>query len=112
MITCKECGGECCKKLAFQIEAPKNPVDYGDIKWYLYHKDVIVYIDNSGDWMVQVPIKCTKLDKNNRCTIYDERPPICRLSKVEECEKNTNEMDVVFRTVEDLEKYMKQKKII
>jgi Fe-S-cluster containining protein len=106
MITCLECRGECCKKLAFNIEAPKNIIDFQDIKWYLYHEGVIVYIDNEGDWMVQVPVKCTKLGKNGRCTIYEDRPPICRMSKVEDCEKNTDEMAVVFRTVKDLESYM------
>ena len=111
MITCEECGGECCKKFAVQIEAPKSMVDYHDIKWYLYHTGVIVYIDNEGDWLVQIPIKCEKLDKNGRCTIYDKRPPICRTAKLEECEKNTNEMAVVFKDVEALEKYMKKKKL-
>jgi len=107
-ITCDKCNGECCKKLAFIIDSPKNIIDYEDIKWYIYHEDTIVYIDNEGDWMVQVPVKCKKLDKNNKCTIYERRPPICRMSKVEECEKNTNEMDVVFNTVKDLEIYMKK----
>ena len=108
-ITCEKCKGECCKKLAFHIETPLNIIDYQDIKWYLYHEKTIVYIDNEGDWMVQIPVKCTKLGKDNKCKIYDKRPPICRLSKVEECEKNINEMAVVFNTVKDLEKYMKKK---
>ena len=80
------------------------------MKWYLYHEGIEIYIDNEGDWMVQVPIKCEKLDKNNKCTIYEDRPPICRMSKVKDCEKNTNEMDVVFKTVKDLEKYLKNRK--
>lgn len=108
MVTCEECEGECCKKLAFHVEARLKKEDFEDLKWYLYHEGVIVYIDNEGDWMVQVPIKCTKLDKNGRCTIYDKRPPICRKSEVEDCEKNTNEMAVVFKTAKDLEKYMKE----
>ncbi len=112
MITCEECGGECCRKIAFHIETPKNVIDFEDVKWYLYHEGILVYIDNEEDWMVQVPIKCTKLDKDGKCTIYNKRPPICRMSKVEECEKNTNEMNVVFRNVADLEGYMKQQKII
>lgn len=112
MIDCKQCGGECCKKLAFQISKPKTVRDFEDMKWFLYHEGVIIYIDNEGSWLVQVPTRCTKLDKNDRCTIYDKRPPVCRFSKVEECEMNTNEMDVVFNTIEDLEKYMKKRKII
>lgn len=112
MMTCKECGGECCKKLAFNVQPRLTKHDFEDLKWYLYHEGVIVYIDNEGDWMVQVPIKCTKLDKNNRCTIYDKRPPICREAKLEDCEMNTNEMAVVFETPEDLDAYMKEKKII
>ena len=112
MVTCDECGGECCKKLAFHVEAPATRNDFEDMKWYLYHEGAIVYIDNEGDWMVQVQIRCSKLDKNGRCTIYEKRPPICRDSKVEECEKNANEMSIVFRNVKELEEYMKEKKII
>ena len=111
MVNCFECGGECCKKLAFNIDAPKTKSDFEDIKWFLFHENTIVYIDNEGDWLVQVPARCTKLDKNGRCTIYEKRPPICRNSKLEDCEKNTNEMDIVFETAEDLEKYMQQRKM-
>lgn len=106
MINCSECRGECCKKLAFQVEKPRTKEDFEDMKWYLYHEGVLVYIDNCGDWMVQVPVKCTKLDKDGRCTIYKDRPPICRNSAVKDCEMNTNEMDVIFKTVEDLEDYI------
>ncbi len=110
LVTCNKCGGECCKKLAFLIDKPKTKADFEDMKWYLYHKGVEIYIDNEGDWMVQVPVKCSYLDKNWKCTIYAKRPPICRDSKLEDCEKNTNEMDVVFKTVKDLEKYMNKRK--
>jgi len=112
MTTCEECKGECCRKLAFHIQEPKSMIDFEDMKWYLYHEGCILYIDNEGDWLVQVPVKCAKLDRNGRCSIYDRRPPICRLSKVEECEKNIDEMKVVFRTVKDLENYMRKKGIL
>lgn len=111
IVTCDKCRGECCRKIAFHIGPVYTKEDYEDMKWYLYHEGVIVYIDNEGDWLAQVPVKCSKLDEKGRCTIYDKRPPICRQSKVEECEMNSDEMSVIFNTVEDLEKYMRKKRI-
>lgn len=107
-ISCSECRGECCRKIAFQIPAPVTLTDFEDIKWYIYHENALVYIDNDGDWLVQVPLKCTKLDSEGRCIIYEDRPPICRMSRTEDCEMNSREMDVVFRNALEVDEYARQ----
>ena len=109
MITCEECGGECCRKLAVEIETPRRKGDFEDIKWYMYHPGTYVYIDVNGKWCLQWNIKCKHL-KNGRCMIYEKRPPVCRIANVKECEKNEKDVRVFFNNVEELEKWMKTKK--
>ena len=97
MITCDNCSGDCCKTIAIYIDKPKSKDDFEDIKWYLYHENVYVYIDNKNDWLVLFPSKCMHL-KNGRCAIYDKRPPVCREAKIAECERNIKETKVLFKT--------------
>ncbi len=110
MITCKDCNGDCCRKLAVQIDTPKTKRDFEDIKWYLYHEGISVYIDNEGDWLVQLPSRCTHLKRDGKCAIYERRPPVCREAKVSECERNIKETRVLFSKPEDIEKYLKKKR--
>jgi uncharacterized protein len=107
MITCDKCNGLCCRRIAIRIEPPTSKSDFEDVKWYLYHENLSVYIDNEDDWLVLVPNKCKHLDSKGMCKIYDKRPPVCRNSKVSDCEKNIEETKIMFKTPEDLEKYRK-----
>ncbi len=106
MITCNECKGDCCRRIAVYIPKPRSKADFEDIKWYLYHEGISVYIDNEDEWLVVYPAKCMNL-KQGKCMIYDHRPPVCRDAKVSECERNIKEVKVLFENVEDLERYRK-----
>ena len=108
-MNCDKCDGECCKNIAIQIENPETKEDFEDLKWYLYHEGLIVYIDNEDDWLVQIPIKCKFLEKG-KCMIYDKRPPICKNSEVSNCEKNIKEAKIIFKNDEDVENYIKSLK--
>jgi len=108
MITCAECEGDCCKVLVVEIDTPKTRDDYEDIKWYLYHPDVSVYIDTDNAWNVQFDTKCRYLSDDDKCLIYDKRPPVCRKARVEECEKNKKEIKEFFRSIEDYEAWLKK----
>lgn len=111
MINCEECGGECCKKIAVEIDKPKTKKDFLDIKWYLAHKDINVYIDNENTWLVQFNSKC-KFLKNRKCEIYKDRFPVCKNANLEECEVNSNEVKTLFKNIEEYEEYLKRKKIL
>jgi len=110
MITCDECRGECCRVLVIEIDTPKTRDDYEDIKWYLYHPGVSVYIDMNNAWNVQFNTKCKYLDENGRCLIYDKRPPVCKKAKVEECQKNKREVKYFFASVEEYEAWLNKNK--
>ena len=109
MISCSECDGECCKRMAIAIDKPVTSVDYEDIKWYVFHKNVWVYIDFSDDWYVQFNSPCINL-VDGQCTIYDERPPLCKDFPISECEVNTPEMKFCFKNIKDYEKWLSEKK--
>ena len=107
MINCDECGGECCKILVIEVETPESKDDFEDIKWYLYHPGVKVYIDVYNHWNVQFDTKCKYLSDDNKCLIYNKRPPVCRQAEVKDCHKNKKEIKKFFNSVEEFEAYLK-----
>src|SRR3972149_674299 len=109
MISCNDCEGECCKRIAIPIDNPETLEDYEDLKWYLYHTGLTIYVDNEDDWLVQVPVGCKHL-KGGKCVIYDKRPPICRKSAVADCERNIKEVKFELKTPEDVDKHIKSLK--
>lgn len=76
-IACEHCAAACCRYLALPIDKPKSARDYDDLRWYLMHEDVSVFVEE-GEWFVQFQTRCRNLGADNRCTIYDSRPEICR----------------------------------
>jgi len=105
MITCDKCKGQCCKTLAVQLETPTTYDDYEDIYWYLYHKPAIIYVDVEDRWWIEFPTKCSKLDKNGKCTEYETRPPVCRKAKVQDCEVNKEEIKIMFKDEKEYKEY-------
>jgi hypothetical protein len=50
---CDRCAGLCCRYFALQIDNPKTARHYDDIRWYLMHENVVVYIENKK-WFVGI----------------------------------------------------------
>jgi len=74
----KNCKGLCCRYFALPIEPPQDWDDYDDIRWYLAHENVTVFVED-GDWYLNVKNKCRYLsEKDYSCQTYDKRPNICR----------------------------------
>lgn len=75
---CQICKGECCKHLALQIDTPTDEEDFENLRWYLTHRNVKIFIDE-GDWFLEFDTTCEYLnEKNYTCNIYDKRPAVCR----------------------------------
>jgi len=111
-VSCAMCGG-CCKHIAIQIDTPEDKEDFEDIMWYLLHDNVNVFIDDEDDWYVEFSTKCSALNDDNSCKVYETRPQICRRYDPESCVKNgEGEAEKFkFRTREDLFNYMKLRNI-
>ena len=106
---CTSCGAKCSKYFSLEIDEPDCPDEYEDIRWYLCHEKTWVFIDDEK-WYLYLMNTCRYLDHNNLCTIYNNRPKICREHNQEDCEiDNDIFYDVLFKNINDFEKYLEMK---
>ena len=108
---CDKCTGLCCRYMVLPIETPEDREDFDDIRWYLCHEDVAVFVED-GDWYINVKNKCKYIAEDDyRCLIYDKRPKICRGYKHNDCELTDGEYDyeLHFTSADQMAEYMKIK---
>ena len=109
---CDGCS-QCCEYIALEIDEPdlKKKKDVGEIKWYLLHKDVWVFIDNDDTWNIQFNTKCEKLDDKGMCGDYENRPYICRQHSPENCERygDGDSFKFLFKTKEEFEQWLESR---
>lgn len=84
-ILCEHCAAACCRYLAIEIDKPANKRDYDDIRWYLMHEGITVFVEE-GDWYIQIQTRCKNLGPDNLCQVYDTRPEICSEYEAGECD--------------------------
>jgi Fe-S-cluster containining protein len=107
--TCKKCSGMCCKYVAVEIDTPEEIEDFEDIKWYVCHKNINVYVDEENIWHIEFLTPCEFLGKNSLCKIYEIRPHICREYNQDECPfHNEYKEKYTFKKLKDVEKYIEE----
>jgi len=106
---CTRCDAKCCKYFCFEIDEPDCFEEFDDIRWFLAHEGVTIHIED-GDWFISIANPCKMLDENNRCTIYDDRPLICRGYDPDNCDYTSGDYgyDEEFHTPEELEAYARR----
>lgn len=77
----------CCESVTIELDPPEDYEDLDNMVWYVLHKDVLVYVDDEGDWYVSFKTKCDALQADKLCGLYEERPNVCRTYTQEGCEK-------------------------
>ena len=112
-LTCENCPAQCCKYVALEIDKPTTKKDWDNIFWYLHHKNVVVFIDNDGDWIIEFRTPCEYLLPNNHCGIYNNRPLVCRTHTQKNCEFHNSDKPFKheFHSSEDLKQYLESKMI-
>jgi uncharacterized protein len=107
---CAQCSGLCCRYFALPIDNPTGARDFDNIRWYLVHENVTVFVEKK-QWYVAIASRCKHLRPDNGCAIYDTRPRICREYSTENCDYHGGEYDfeMLFTSAEQLERYAKQK---
>jgi Fe-S-cluster containining protein len=108
---CDQCTGLCCRYFALPIETPKDKGDYDDIRWFLCHKDITVFVED-GDWYINIKNKCKYLsEKDHSCLIYDKRPRICRGYSHSSCDfvEGSYYYELHFTNDKQMEEYIKIK---
>ena len=108
---CDKCTGLCCRYFALPLDTPEDKNDYDDIRWFLCHKGISVFVED-GDWYVRVQNKCKHLsEKDHRCKIYNKRPRICRQYRHRSCDyvEGVYDYKLHFTSDKQMEEYIKAK---
>ncbi len=106
---CDQCVALCCRYFAFEIEKPESKRDFEDLRWYLYHEDNIVFVEDAR-WYIQINRPCKALLPDNRCGVYENRPAICREYTTKNCDWHGDdyEYDHLFTEPEQIERFGKE----
>jgi len=103
---CDQCSALCCRYFVLEIDTPETRRQYDDIRWYLVHQNVFVFIEKRK-WYLGIYSRCKHLQQDNRCGIYETRPKICREYSTDNCDYHGGEYDwqVLFSSAEQLSAY-------
>lgn len=106
-MVCDKCDARCCKHIALEIDKPESIEDFEDIRWYVSHKNVNVFVED-GDWYLEFLTPCEQLDENDKCKIYNKRPRICMDYSEEDCVFEGYEDELIFHNIEEIDRYIKE----
>lgn len=111
MSPCRKCTARCCRYIAFQIDAPKRKHDFENIRWYLAHRKVAVFIEKKK-WFIEFITDCKYIGKDHSCTIYHKRPAICREHSSHDCEIDEASFshECSFKTLEEFDVYLRNRR--
>ncbi len=103
---CDRCTALCCRYFALEIDEPDSPEEFDDIRWYLAHENVHIFVEDD-QWYLSVQTRCQYLQDDNKCGIYEDRPKICRQYSTDNCDYHTGQYDFqqYFTKPEQLEAY-------
>jgi Fe-S-cluster containining protein len=95
------------------MDKPTNKTDYDNIRWYLLHENVNVFIDHEGRWYAEFRAPCLVQNEDNSCRAYSERPEICKGhgGAEGECEFYDYPYREYFSTENEFLRYLKKKNI-
>jgi Fe-S-cluster containining protein len=83
---CSFCtNSKCCTYITQEIDTPKSKYDFEHLLWQVSHENIAVYKDEDG-WYLLVDSRCTHLQPDGGCGIYENRPEICREHDNDYCE--------------------------
>jgi Fe-S-cluster containining protein len=111
-ILCEHCTAACCRYVALPIETPTERSDFDDIRWYLLHENISVFVED-GDWYISMQTSCRHIAPDGRCLIYPRRPRICRKYTTENCDYHSGDYgwEAHFTCPEHLEEYLRARSL-
>lgn len=106
---CDQCSALCCRYFALPIDNPDCRKDFDNIRWYLVHENVVVFVEKK-QWYIGIMNRCKHLQADNRCGIYETRPQLCREYSTENCDYHGGDYgyERLFTSADDLWTYAQQ----
>lgn len=106
---CEHCTAVCCHYVALPIDTPDTQAEFDDIRWYLIHRDISVFIEDD-EWFISFHTPCRHLQADFRCGIYETRPNICRKYTTENCDYHSGDYgwEHHFTCPEHLDEYVRE----
>ena len=105
---CDTCIALCCRYIAVEVDGPDVPKDFDLLRWFLLHENTRLFVEGRS-WFLQFFTRCRALGSDNRCTIYHERPDICREYETDGCDRDeaqqVSKAGPVFNTLQELDAY-------
>jgi Fe-S-cluster containining protein len=108
-ILCEHCTAACCRYIALPLDVPETPADFEDIRWFLMHQQVSVFVED-GDWYIAFQTPCRHLQPDQRCGVYHTRPAICRKYTTDDCDYHSGDYnwEQHFTAPEHLDAYRRE----
>ena len=108
-VLCEHCTGVCCSYVALPIEEPETRSDFDDIRWYLLHQNISIFVED-GDWYINIATRCRYLQPDGRCGTYATRPRICRQYSEDNCDYHSGDYgwELHFTCAEHLDDYVSE----
>ncbi len=108
---CEQCTAACCHYVALPIDEPKTASDFDDIRWYLIHDRIAVFVED-GEWFISFFTACRHLQDDYRCGIYETRPTICRKYSFDNCDYHSGDYgwEEHFTAPEHLDAYLRRRR--
>ena len=103
---CDQCAALCCRYVALPIDNPDTAKDFDNVRWYLMHENVHVFVDDD-QWYVGFATRCKHLQADNRCGVYETRPRICRGYTTDNCDYHGGDYQYqhLFTSAEQLRRH-------
>lgn len=104
---CEQCTAACCRYVALPIETPTTQADFEDVRWYLIHDNISVFVEDD-EWFISFASSCRHVQPDGRCGIYETRPIICRKYSTDNCDYHSGDYgwEHHFSAPEHLEAYL------
>lgn len=109
---CASCKGSlCCTYVTQPIPTPRSKQDFSNLLWQVSHIGVHAFRDE-GIWYLLFEGRCTHLQPDGRCGIYESRPHACRDHSADNCEADApreKDFDLHFKDYDELLAFCKKK---
>ncbi|MFN3604156.1 MAG: YkgJ family cysteine cluster protein [Leptonema sp. (in: bacteria)] len=105
---CILCTG-CCNYITVPIDPPTEE-NLDLYTWYLYHKNIEIYLDHEEQWQLLIKTPCKHLLPNGHCNIYSHRPNICKEYDPKNCSRTGKDYQILITNANQLLRYIKKNK--